>query len=36
MVHVVHVFLDTHEQHDMVFHNINKDYLYVDVVYLIS
>ncbi len=31
VVHVVHTSLDNHEQHDLVFHNKNKDYLYVGV-----
>jgi hypothetical protein len=35
MLHVVHIFLDTHKQYDMVLHNINKDYLYVGVVSLV-
>jgi len=30
--HVLHISLDIHEQHDLVFHNINKYYLYVDFV----
>jgi hypothetical protein len=34
MLHVVHFSLDIHKQYDMVLHNINKDYLYVDVVFL--
>ncbi len=35
MLHVVHTSLDIHEQHDLVLHNMNKDYLYVAVVSLI-
>jgi hypothetical protein len=31
VLHVIHASLDTHEQHDLVLDNINKDYLYVDV-----
>jgi hypothetical protein len=31
VLHVVHIFLDICEQHDLVFHNTNKDYLYVNV-----
>jgi len=34
MLHVVHIFLDIHKQHDLVFHNTNKDYLYIGVVSL--
>ncbi len=34
MLYVVHVSLDIHEQHDLVFHNTNKDYLYVNIVSL--
>jgi hypothetical protein len=35
MVHAIvdHNFLDIHKQHDLVFHNINKDCLYVNVVF---
>ncbi len=33
MLHVDHVSLDICEQHDLVFHNINKDFLYVNVVF---
>jgi hypothetical protein len=36
MLHVVHIFLDIHGQHEMVFHNTNKDYLYVIITSLIS
>ncbi len=32
MLHVVHISLDIHEQNDLVFHNTNKDYLYVDII----
>ncbi len=36
MLHVVYIFLDTHEQHDLVLHNTNKDYLYVSIVSFVS
>jgi hypothetical protein len=36
MVHMVHVALDIHEQHDLVLHNTNKKYLSVDVAALTS
>jgi hypothetical protein len=32
VLHVVHISVDTHEQHDLVIHNTNKDYLYVDII----
>jgi hypothetical protein len=32
MLHEVHASLDICKQHDLVFHNTHKDYLYVDVV----
>ncbi len=32
MLYVVHASLDIHEQHNLVLHNINKDYLYVGIV----
>jgi hypothetical protein len=31
VLHVIHTSLNTREQHDLVFHNTNKNYLYVDV-----
>jgi hypothetical protein len=31
MLHVDHIFLNIHNQHDLVFHITNKDCLYVDV-----
>jgi hypothetical protein len=35
MVHDVvdHDFFDIHKQHDLVLRDINKDYMYVDVVF---
>jgi len=33
MSHVVDVPLDIHEQHNLVFHNTNKDYLYINIVF---
>jgi hypothetical protein len=35
VLHVVHASLDIHKQHDLVFHNINKDCLYIDIVSLV-
>jgi hypothetical protein len=32
--HVVHASLDIHEQHDLILHNTNKDYLYIDIIFL--
>jgi hypothetical protein len=34
MPHVVDVSLNIHEQHNLVLHNTNKDYLYINVVFL--
>jgi hypothetical protein len=33
MLHVDHVSLDIHKQHDLILHNTNKYCLYVNVVY---
>jgi hypothetical protein len=35
VLHVDHASFDICEQHDLVFHNINKDFLYVNVVFLV-
>jgi hypothetical protein len=35
MLHVVHVSLDIHEQHDSILHNINKKYFYVNIASLV-
>jgi hypothetical protein len=35
MLHVDHACSNIHNQHDLVPHNTNKDYLYVDVDFLI-
>jgi hypothetical protein len=32
---MLHIFLNIHEQHDLVFHNTNKNCLHVNVVYLV-
>ncbi len=32
MLHVVHTSLDSHKQHDLIIHNIYKDFLFVDIV----
>jgi hypothetical protein len=34
VLHVVHVSSDFHKQLDLILHNINKDCLYIDIVFL--
>jgi hypothetical protein len=34
VLHVEHIFLDIYEQHEFALHNTNKDYLYVNIVFI--